>query len=69
MNLRQGTLTLVRHTLSARLFGRELLAAHLAFCGQAARRTPVWRLPYAHSADGIEAAGLALKSVAAGNGW
>jgi hypothetical protein len=42
----EAALALVRHTVAARLFDRELLANHLAFATQAAQRIPVRRLLY-----------------------
>jgi hypothetical protein len=42
----EAALTLVRHTLAARLFDKRLLAQHLSFCAEAAARVPVRRLSY-----------------------
>lgn len=43
-----AALALVRHTVAARLFDKELLAKHLAFAASAAKRIPVRRLAYPH---------------------
>ena len=44
-------LALVSHTVAARLFGKDLLAQHLAFCAQAAAQMPVRRLAYPRRFD------------------
>ena len=44
-------LALVRHTVAARLFDRDLLAHHLDVCSQAAGLVPVRRLLYPHRLD------------------
>ena len=44
-----AALALVHQTVAARLFGVELLSAHLAFCTRAAARVPVRELTYPHS--------------------
>lgn len=46
LSTREAVLALVRHTVGARLFGPDLLAAHLAFCGQVAKSLPVASLSY-----------------------
>lgn len=46
LSQQEAALALVRHTVAARLFDRELLANHLAFATQAAQRIPVRRLLY-----------------------
>lgn len=46
MMAHQATLTLVRHTIAARLFDQKLLSQHLSFCTQAALSLPVRRLAY-----------------------
>lgn len=44
----QGVQALLRHTAGTRLFGPELLSAHLDFCTQAAGKLEVYRLSYPH---------------------
>lgn len=46
LSTREAMLALVRHTVAARLFDRELLARHMSFCATAAARIPVRRLTY-----------------------
>jgi hypothetical protein len=43
---REAMLTLIRHTVAARLFGKDLLERHMAFCAGAAVRVPVRRVTY-----------------------
>jgi hypothetical protein len=43
---RDAALALVRHTVASRLFAPELLARHLQFCGEVARRVKVRRVHY-----------------------
>lgn len=49
----EATLTLVRHTVAARLFDQQLLADHLAFCARLAESVPVKRLHYRRSFDSL----------------
>jgi hypothetical protein len=42
---------LLRHTAGTRLFPPELLSRHLAFCAQAAARTPIFRLAFPRRMD------------------
>ena len=42
---------LLGNTAGSRLFTPELLAGHLAFCAQAARHVPGYRLSYAHQRE------------------
>lgn len=46
LSLRDAAAALVRHTVASRLFAPDLLARHLQFCGEAARRMKVRRLYY-----------------------
>ena len=43
---RDATLTLIRHTVSGRLFSPALLEQHLRFCSGLSRTLPVYRLHY-----------------------
>jgi len=45
--------TLIGHTAAARLFDPRLLAAHLAFCADAARRVPAFRLSHPRRMDAL----------------
>ncbi len=47
----ETTRILLGNTAGSRLFTPELLAAHLAFCAQAARHVTGYRLSYAHQRD------------------
>ncbi|MCA9951803.1 MAG: hypothetical protein KDE48_19260, partial [Anaerolineales bacterium] len=42
----EATLALVRHTVATKLFDKQLLTQHLAFCSGIARHVPVKRLAY-----------------------
>ena len=46
-----GALALAGNTVGSRLFGRSLLARHLAFCARMAGFTPVYRLEYPRQRD------------------
>lgn len=50
---REAALTLVRHTIAARLFDRELLARHMDFCATAAALLPVRQILYPHRRDAL----------------
>ena len=54
-NPRDATLTLVRHTVATRLFDRDLLARHLAFCAQAGPLLPMRRLVYPRRMEALPA--------------
>lgn len=43
---RMATLAVIQHTIAARLFGRQLLADHLAFCDSFSASVPVRSLKY-----------------------
>ena len=47
----QAMLALIRFTVAARLFNRELLAWQMEFCSRAARNLPVRLLAYPHQLD------------------
>jgi len=47
----EASLALVRHTVAARLFDRELLAQHLGFCAGASASLPLHRMFYPHRWD------------------
>ena len=47
----QAALALIRHTIAARLFDKQLLARHTDFCAAAASRIPVRRLVYPRRYD------------------
>ena len=47
----EAAVALVGHTVGGRLFGRDLLAAHLAFCAGMAQALPVQRLIYPRRFD------------------
>lgn len=49
----EATVALVGHTVGGRLFGRDLLAAHLDFCAALSRAIPVRRLIYPRRFDGL----------------
>jgi hypothetical protein len=49
----QATQTLLRHTAGTRLLDPELLAKHLAFCAQAAKRIPFYELSYPHRKEAL----------------
>ena len=59
---RERVLTLVRHTMAGRLFGKELLARHMAFCSEVASRVPIRRMVYPHRRTALEQARRALES-------
>jgi len=58
---RQAAQTLVGHTAGARLFDPSLLAAHLAFCAEAARQVLVYKLGYPHNRDTLSKVELMLE--------
>jgi hypothetical protein len=58
---KEAALGLIRHTVAARLFDRELLARHLAFCGQASAVLPVRRLAYPRRFDALPDVWQAVK--------
>jgi hypothetical protein len=58
--VQEATLALVRHTVAARLFDRDLLAAHLTFCAQVAATVPVKRLDYRRSFADLPLVGRAI---------
>lgn len=47
----QAVLSLVRNTIAARLFDKELLSRHLVFCQVLAQSVPLQRLSYPHDYD------------------
>lgn len=49
-----ATLALSRHSVAARLFGRDLLKKHLAFCAWVSKHIQVVRLDYPHSLDKLK---------------
>ncbi len=51
--LEQAVRVLLSHTAGTRLFDDTLLEAHLAFCAQAVKSTPVYQLKYPHSRDAL----------------
>ena len=57
----QSAQTLVSHTAGARLFDPSLLAAHLAFCAEAARQVLVYKLGYPHNRDTLSKVELMLE--------
>ena len=46
LNGRQASLSLLRHTVAARLFGNELLEKHVNFCAKAVETLPVRLITY-----------------------
>jgi len=58
---RQAQQTLVSHTAGARLFDPSLLAAHLAFCAEAASQILVYKLGYPHNRDTLSKVKLMLE--------
>jgi hypothetical protein len=48
---REASLALVRHTVAARLFDKDLLAQHLHFCAQATQMVNVYELSYPHNLE------------------
>ena len=58
---RQAAQTLVSHTAGARLFDPSLLAAHLAFCAEAASQILVYKLGYPHNRDTLSKVELMLE--------
>jgi hypothetical protein len=51
MSARDGALSLVAHTVAARLFAPGLTSRHLAFCARLAAAVPVRELTYPRRAD------------------
>lgn len=62
----QACLTLARHTVSARLFGPELLARHLEFCAAASQHVRSYKLTYPHDRNNLP---LTLALLRAEFGW
>ena len=56
-----ATVALARHTVAARLFGPALLAAHLAFCAEAAARVPIRTLAVPRRPDALPRVAAALE--------
>lgn len=56
----EAALALAAHTVGVRLFGRALLAEHLAVCGELAGRLPVRRLSYPRVMAALPAVGETL---------
>lgn len=57
---RDAMLALVTHTDSTRLFGRDLLAAHLAYCMRLSRAVPMYSLSYGDGEACLDAVAAVL---------